>query len=330
MKNEKTLELYKQKVLQSANVIHFNDLTKRSDFTDAQHVDTKIWSAKKVITEYGDFYLAPEGFTEKEIIDAEVFTSQIYKIFGFENTPFYFPVLKGNKYTVMCNDIKNNRNEIAENVHARIKNNTGLSREEIEAMFKNKNIFRTLYPKYFSTQCLKNKIKLRLIDAALNVTNRDYNQIMYTMTKLGKATDITPLTGGISGLNFLRKKDKMRGEPVFQSEFTTKNQTRSGLLESFANSKIARTIFDNSSLQEFMNTLESIDYKTVAQDIKANLHYEIDPNYISYMEENKEQFLDDMHEKLYQFSAKTEDINSTLRGMKRSRHEERQDKEFEM
>ena len=48
------------------------------------------------------------------------------------------------------------------------------------------------------------------------------------------------------------------------------------------------------------------------------------------MEENKEQFLDDMHEKLYQFSAKTEDINSTLRGMKRSRHEERQDKEFEM
>lgn len=316
MDNEKTLELYKEMVKDSGNIIHYRDLIKHGEFNNEQPVDTKIWSSKRVATEYGNFYLAPEGFTEKEIIDAEIFTSQIYKNFGFDNTPFYFPVLKGNKLTLMCNDIKNGRNGIAQEVNEKIQLGSGMSRDRIETMCCDQNSYSALVPKFFTEEFMQKKIKMRLLDIALNVSNRDYNQIMYTVTKLGRVVDLAPLTGGISGLNYLRRNNKMRDEPVYQSEFTTKNQTRIQFLKDFVVYKDSFGIFNNIAMREFVTKLSKIDYKKIAQDIKENLNYEINPDYVSYMENSKEMFLEELQEESYKNSAKTDDYNNAFYDIK--------------
>ena len=328
MDNEKTLELYKEMVKDSGNIIHCRDLIKLGEFNNEQPVDTKIWSSKRVVTEYGNFYLAPEGFTEKEIIDAEIFTSQIYKNFGFDSTPFYFPVLKGNKLTLMCNDIKNGKNEIASIVNNKIQISSRLSSGKIETMCLNKNIFRALVPKVFTKEFVQKKMRLRLLDIALDVSNRNYNQIMYMVTKLGRVVDLAPLTGAMSGLNYLRQNNAKRGESVYQSEFTTKYQTRSQFLKDFVSFMDSSDVFSDTNMREFIKKLSKIDYKKIVHDIKDNLNYEINPEYVTYMENNREAFLEELQEISYQNSAKNHDYNSVFYNISQHKKHTPEEKDF--
>ena len=328
MKREILANLFKDDFEENGAILYKN-LVKNGQKCEESVVDTGIWSSTKVYTPNGNFYLAPEGVTEREIVDGEILTSYVYNKLGFNEAPLYFPVIKGGKLTVMCDDIDRGRMERASTFDKKVSKILKINEDEVNHIFSNPDNLTALQKTYFTGESIKQRLKLSLLDAVLGVPNRDVNQIMYSVSKAGQVTDITPLTGGMSGLNYLRQKQKKWGNPAFRSEFTTKFQEQTSLLQSFANCDDAREFLNDIELHKFILQLMELDYVKVAREIKDDMNYEIDPKYIKYMQDNKEKFLDEIQTEMYKDNSKKSDMETAFSTISSRKNTKRVDTNIE-
>lgn len=306
MKNNLVLNLLKDRFSETG-AIEFESLPKLLEKNYEEHADTNIWSAKKVFTKIGEFYIAPENQIEKEVIDSEILLSQVYNEMGFD-APIYFPVKRNRHVTVMCDDILSNKIEIAEKYHKSCAPDVKSDYKTLRHLFRNGDLKKGFVPRFFSRDCLKRRIELELLDAAMNVSTRDFNQIAYKKSTFGKAIDVIPLSNGISGYNFLKEKKRTLTEPVYLSEFSENFQTVEGLAKSYAQNSQVKEYFSEEDMTNFLNRLQKLDIEKIAQDIKDNINYEIDSNYVKFVEKNKELVFDTLHDEIYKNNAKNADL----------------------
>ena len=308
MKKNLVLNLLKDQFSEIDGTIDFESLPKLFEKNYEEHADTQIWSAKKVFTKVGEFYVAPENQIEKEVIDSEILLSQVYNEMGFD-APIYFPVKKNRHLTIMCDDIISSKTEIAEKYHKDNASDVKFDNKTLKHLFRNGELKRGFVPRIISKECLKRRLELELLDAAMCVSTRDFNQIAYKKNKLGKVYDIVPLSNGISGYNFLKAKKGKLIEPVYLSEFSDKFQTVEGLAKSYAQNEQAKGCFTEKDMTDFLNKLQNLDIEKIARDIKDSIHYEVDSDYVKFVEKNKELVFNTLHDELYKNNARNADLS---------------------
>lgn len=223
---------------------------------------------------------------EKEMVDADVFLSQVYANLGFV-TPIYCPVSKDGKVYACCNGLKNFVNAKAFNKDI----NFSSSRLEKEHLFLSGNINKSA-AKHHSKDTYADTLLMRFMDIACGITSRTSDDMGYICGGMfSKSKTVVPTTYCISGYNYLNRDNKKNdmNEEYF-SEFSINRQKKEQLIESYMNSKDARKILPRIDVYHFIKEIDNLDYKQIAKEIKDNIHYEVDAGYVKYLEEQKQEF----------------------------------------
>ena len=140
-------------------------------------------------------------------------------------------------------------------------------------------------------EVLINLLKTTNTDVACGITSRPCDDMGYISGGLlSKSKTVVPTTYCISGYNYLNKDNREKVIEDYFSEFSINRQTKEHLIESYMNSKDARSVLPRIDVYHFVEEIDNLNYHQIAKEIKDNIHYEVDANYINYLEEQKQEF----------------------------------------
>ncbi len=239
----------------------------------------------------------------KRMQDAEVLISQIYNKAGIKSAIYLPASMFSSSDMVISNDIQSSSVILAEDF---------LDKVNKESFYYLPNF---LFPgiedvdmsKHFTTHALQQQTKLRIYDIASYNTDRHQGNFFYELEQetqtldsgnrqtaqsnmSNRADDIVVIDSEQSGLISHSILDSM-GDSQDEGSIATfyYNDFYNGRLDRDA---ILKQLRDNEHLADLLNKSElaeemgAISPKSVAQDIKDTIGYEVEPKYVDFLEKS--------------------------------------------
>ena len=238
------------------------------------------WCRQVAQSKDGKIVYEIEDKVEKQIVDAEVFLSQVYANLGFK-TPIYCPVVKDGELVACCNSLKDftNAKQLNKELEGKF-----VDKENAEHMFLGGSISPFLHAFGHSKNTIKDRLLLRFADMAAGVDYRNSNDMGYIIG-FSKTKDVVPTTYYMSGYNYLKGKEP----DCYTSEFTIYRQSPANILDEYKKSESVKKYLSRIDLLDFVEKFDNLDYKAIAREIEEQIHYKVDPEYVASLEKRKEQ-----------------------------------------
>lgn len=254
------------------------DLKDTKDFSYT-HLERSVW---KMLSSDGLYYAKA---VNKSRMDAEVLLSQVCKHLGF-STAIYLPVQNPmfNAPNLTQEDIvrlQNYRYAVSNNV---VFENTPLAYDYFTQIGEGKRQFCRLpynlfnvknpidYTKYFTKDAMRQLIKMNIFDIASFNFDRHENNYALKIEE-GLVTDVVLFDFGASGVG---AKRNLAGEKYFTS-FQEKDLNKKNTLMAFKENSVIEEIVP---FTELANELGSVDFAETSRDIKEELGYKVNFQYI--------------------------------------------------
>ena len=220
----------------------------------------------------------------KNMSDAEILLSQIYKKAGFDTT-LYTPIVDnfGDK-CVASNDVKGVNVGYPYQLLEKIRNTHNYEDFAECIPFKKDGLF--LLPQYYTKDAIREYLKLNLFDMASKNTDRHFGNFFQVTGKDGKVTGFKLFDFAQSGENYYAEalcRIDRREDPSFNyyNLFTDgENKTRVEMLEQFKSNETIAPIINTKEVAE---EIGSVDPNAVAKDIKQTIGYTVDQGYVDYI-----------------------------------------------
>lgn len=254
------------------------DLENIKDFS-CYHLERGVW---KMIGGEGLYYAKA---VNKSRMDAELVLSQVCKGLGFSTAiyhPFQNLVFNDPKLTeVDIINLQNYRYAVSNNV---VFDDTPLAYEYYAGLGNGERQFCSIpysffnsknpidYTKYFTKDAMRQLIKMNIFDIASYNFDRHENNYALKIED-GKVVDVVLFDYGASGVG---AKRCLEGEKYFTS-FQEEDLNKKNTLMAFKENSVIEEIVP---FTELANELGSVDFAETSRDIKEELGYKVNFQYI--------------------------------------------------
>ena len=259
------------------------------------------------------FYVKFRSFEtfDKELVDAEILCSQIYKKMGVESAIYLPAEDDGKKFVISNSVLKPNVMPAQMYLFRKLGYNPNISLPFLSAPYLSGDTVKYHYEtveKYLTRNAMQEQTKMRILDTACFNTDRHRANFLYTVNSIkqtdtskdddyeelgmfariinyfksmprNKADSITAIDFESSGYNFqlINEGEKSVQDLNFHNDFQITMMNYGDLMEEYKYNDSFASLVDKKEIAEEMGAL---DIGEVAQDIKDTIGYEVSPNYV--------------------------------------------------
>lgn len=261
------------------------------DFKLKEDISIENWHATTVRCKspVGDFYKKFKHYFCKEMADAEILLSQLYKTAGLE-TALYFPVEENGHQFVVCNNVFTPETIEARAYHDRIAEEQGGNTIGISSFMSEPFSDKNPVVKYFYKKALAERVKTRVLDSASYNPDRQDCNYLYSLRN-GRADGVVLFDYERSGLEASRIMHY--GSELsfggYANDFGFKNMSRLEAIDALKKDEFVHSVAD---LKEIGEEIGKIDVKGTALDITRTTGYCVEQKYVDMISRSFDQTAD--------------------------------------